>query len=404
MKVFSACLKIMKYHKSTFLTYLIIFTTMLLFVTKMIGETGTYTTFTKEKPEYAIINRDKDNTLTEGIMAVLEMQGTPVELEDSKEAMMDAGFYEAAEGIFIIPEGFTESFWKGEDKEIEIWKRPSSASGYYLESAVEEFLNSVCMYRELGSNMSEEQMTEAALSSMSKECETQMRQYMSGSVVSGKIRIYLRFLPYILLLTCISCVGIVFMAFQRPEIRMRNLCSPANPSHIALQKFLYVCVIGVADWILLNIVGTLFCLNEWRSLDFRFILLLFGNSFIMAVVAVSVALLCSSFMRGQNAQSFVPNIVSLGMCFLSGVFVPQELLSEKILHVSKFIPVYWYARNVDRICDLTGFTVDQLHDIYVGIGIQLGFAAAMFCIYLAVNKFREREAQDFGSAKTEIEM
>ena len=112
MKVFSACLKIMKYHKSTFLTYLIIFTTMLLFVTKMIGETGTYTTFIKEKPEYAIINRDKDNTLTEGIMAVLEMQGTPVELEDSKEAMMDAGFYEAAEGIFIIPEGFTESFWK----------------------------------------------------------------------------------------------------------------------------------------------------------------------------------------------------------------------------------------------------------------------------------------------------
>lgn len=238
MKVFNACLKIMKYHKSTFLTYLIIFTTMLLFVTKMVGETGTYTTFTKEKPEYAIINRDTDNTLTEGIMAVLEMQGTSVELEDSKEAMMDAGFYEAAEGIFIIPEGFTESFWKGEDKEIEIWKRPSSASGYYLESAVEEFLSSVCMYRELGSNMSEEQMTEAALSSMSKECETQMRQYMSGSVVSGKIRIYLRFLPYILLLTCISCVGIVFMAFQRPEIRMRNLCSPANPSHIALQKFL----------------------------------------------------------------------------------------------------------------------------------------------------------------------
>lgn len=402
MRVFSACMKMMKHHKFTFIIYFSIFAALLLSMT-LLGDADAYGGFTAEKPEYALVNRDSGGALEEGLAAVLQEHGTLCELEDSKEAMMDAGFFGAVDGIFIIPEGFEEAFWNGEEMKLQMWQRPSTAVGYYLQSITEQYLSMARMKREINTSLSREEISQAAASAMEKETKITLRRYMSGTMVSEKIKLCQKFMPYVLLLLCISCINIVFVNFKKPEIRMRNRCSPLRPSAMALQKLLYAGGIGLAAWILLNCLGAAVCFKEWQGMDLRFPALLIANNFVMLLVAVSIALLTSSFVEGENSQHFVANLLSLALCFLSGVFVPIEQLSSSMLHVAKFIPVYWFEENVEKITGITGFTVESLTPIWQGIGIQAGFAAALFCIYLVVNKYKEQAAESYGAVRTEVE-
>lgn len=401
MRVFSACIKMMKQHKWVYLLYFVIFAC--LFLIPVSGGMTDYGDFTEQNPKYTLLNRDGEGPLVKGLIQVLEANGTFVELEDSKEALMDAGFYQAVESIFWIPEGFETHFWAGEESELEMWQWPSSASGYYLQSAAEQYLSLVSLYRDSGADLSEGEMAEAALKSMEKKTEVEIRQYTDGAVVSGKIRLYQRFLPYVMLLLCISGVSIVFLNFKKPDIRMRNLCSPMKPFSLAFQKFLYVCVVGTSAWVLFNIVGAFICFGDWKGVDWHLPALFLINSFAMALVSVASALLCSAFISSQNTQSFVSNIYALVMCFLGGTFVQLDLLGSGILKIAKFVPVYWYEENVEKICSLTGFGVENLGPVYRGMLIQLGFAAAFFCIYLVMNKYQQQAAESFGSVRTEIE-
>lgn len=401
MKAFSACLKIMKRRKMTFVIYFSVFAALLLSMV-FLGDSSMYGDFTAKRPNYALISRDGGGALAQGLAKVLEYTGTEVELEDSKEAMMDAGFFQAVDCIFVIPEGYQQGFWDGEETSLQMWQWPSSSTGYYLRSAVEQYLSLIRMYQAAG-GMSETEMAEAAADSMELETEVTVRRYTDGALVSEKIRLFQRFIPYIMLLICISGVGNVFLCFKKPEIRMRNLCSPVRPVSFAVGKFLYACVVGVGVWVLLNLMGIIACLKEWMGIDGRLWLLYFGNSFVFVFVAVSVALLCSAVISSENAMSFVTNIVSLAMCFVSGVFVPLEMMGSALLKVAKFVPVYWFEENEGRISNLAGFGWETLKPVYEGMLIQAGFAAALFCIYLLVNKYQQQAEESYGSVRTEIE-
>ena len=402
MRVFSACLKMMKYYKTTFVIYFLVFVGLLLSMT-LLGDTNMYGDFRENKPNYTLIARDEGGVLENGLREILDEYGTYVELEDSKEAMMDAGFYEAVDGIFIVPQGFEDDFWSGKEQKLGLWQRPGTASGYYLQSVAEQYLTMMRLYRDCGSGTDREEISSEAVASMKKETEVTMRRYLNGGMVSEKIKLFQRFLPYVLLLLCLSGVNIVFLNLKRPEIRMRNLCSPIRPFHMAFQKLLYVCVIGTGSWALMNVVGSLVCFKEWAGMDWRFPALMILNSIFLLLVVISISLLCSSFIQSSNAQNFVTNLCSLGLCFLSGVFVPLEVLSSGILHIAKFIPVYWYEDNLNKICGLTGFTTENLNPIWQGMALQAGFAAAIFCVYLLVNKYKEQAAEAYGAVRTEIE-
>ena len=403
MRVFSACMKMLRQHLDAFFINILIFA-LLLFCMVLMGDNSMYGSFDSEKPNYTLINRDEDGPLAEGLAEILAEYGTFVEMEDSKEAMMDAGFYGAVDGIFIIPEGFQEAFWNGEDVSLQYWQYPSSGSGYYLESLAEQYLYMAGMNRKLDEKITIEEAAAAAAVSAKKETAVSMRQYAEGTSVSEKIRLYERFMPYVLLYAGISCVGIVFLNFKRPEIRMRNLCSPTRSASVAVQKLLFTCVISVVIWIVMNVMGMLACIKEWRGLDLRIGGLFAVNSFAVLLVVISLSLLCSCAVRSASAQPFVANMVSLGMSFLSGVFVPLELLSDGILKVAKLLPLFWYEQNVVEIASLTGFGAKELAPVWKNMGMQLGFAAALFVIYLLVNKYMEQAAQSYGSVKTEIEM
>lgn len=395
-------MKMMKRHKSVFVTQFCILIGVLAAMT-VLGGGDSYGNFKAEKVNYALINRDSDGPVIWGLEETLRNRGNEKKLADDKETLMDAGFYQAVDGIVIVPEGFEEAFESGREKALELWMG-KEGMGYYIQSVTEQYLSLVRMYRDSEASMTAEEMAEAAAASMKHEAEVSLRNYGDGETASERFLFFQRFLPYFLFQLCLACVNLVFLNFKKPEIRMRNLCSPNRPSYVAVQKLLYALTVGVAAWICVNGAGIIISRKEWGDFSWQGKALLWGNSFLVMLVAICVSLLCSCFVESVTTQNFVTNFVSLAICFLSGVFVPLELMSDSLKNAAQVLPVYWYEANVEKICrwNAEGAKIDG--DIWLGLGIQGGFALALFCVYLVVNKYKEREAEAFGGIRTELEL
>ena len=77
--------------------------------------------------------------------------------------------------------------------------------------------------------------------------------------------------------------------------------------------------------------------------------MLAANALCYALVCLSLAFMFSYLIKSHNVQSAVANLVTISLSFLSGVFVPVELLGEGIRRLSIFLPTYWYVRTVDLL-------------------------------------------------------
>ena len=111
------------------------------------------------------------------------------------------------------------------------------------------------------------------------------------------------------------------------------------------------------------------------------------NVLVNLLVTISIALLLSNFIENTNILSVFANIIGLGLSFISGVFVPQEILSEGVLKVAKCFPTYWYVDVVSKIHETTGNLM--LADISMGLGIQLLYAVALFALSLVATKYKK---------------
>ncbi len=95
-------------------------------------------------------------------------------------------------------------------------------------------------------------------------------------------------------------------------------------------------------------------------------------------------------MKSNGAQAGAINVITLGMTFLCGVFVPQSIMSKSVLSFGRFLPTYWFIRANDAIGgEISSFTADSLRPIYGSILIQLGgFAVAIFSVTLLLSRER----------------
>jgi ABC-2 type transport system permease protein len=115
-------------------------------------------------------------------------------------------------------------------------------------------------------------------------------------------------------------------------------------------------------------------------------LLFLLNSLVFTMAALSVSFLLGNVIKSKNAMSAASNVVSLGTCFISGVFVPQALLGKQVLKIASFTPNYWYVKTNNTIANLASFNMENLRPVFSNMLIVIGFAAAVLSVTLVVIK------------------
>jgi len=402
MKVFNVCLLVIKRRIATFVVYFTIFIGLSVVITTLTSDQFS-PDFSAMKPDFTVINRDGASPLADGLVAFLRENGSEVILEDNIRALQDATFYRATDYIVFLPHGFRDSVLSGAPLTLETVKTTHSANGYFTDSMVNQYLNQVRFYLAAGSGLSEHELVEAVRRDLSLEASAEKIRFSASAPIDLNYMMYNQIQCYILLVLIILCVTNITMVFKRPDIRMRNLCSPLRPRSMSAQQMLCSAILGIMAWFLITVVGFIMYGTGLSGVDGRIIALVVLNTLVFTFVALSVAALSGTFVRSSNSQNAAANIMTLSLCFLGGVFVPLEMLGEGILSVARFLPTYWNVTALERIYMLNSFGLDAMRPVWQAMAIQLAFAAAILCITLVLSKYLSQSERSFGSVKTELE-
>lgn len=382
MQVYKAFFKIIKQNMTQLMIYVIVF---LLFAVLL---SNTYTNpvnsnFEETKINVAFINHDTDSILVEGLKNHLSQNANFIDLPDDTQKLQDALFFRSVEYIVKVPEGFTDGLLSGRTIQIEKTTVPNSTSGIYIDSLINKYLNTAKNYSSSIVGLSPEQLVNYISKDLSLKTEVKLVNPNLKSSINEKSAYYFNFLAYSLFAILILGVSAVMMVFNHPDLKKRNLGSPLKLRNMNFQMVLGNMSFAVLVWFVL-IFASFIMYGSYMYTPNGLLYIL--NSFIFALAALSISFFIANLIHSKGAMSAAANVVSLGTCFISGVFVPQALLGKTVLTISSFTPTYWYVKSNNQIANMVHFNLENLTPIFTNMLIILGFAVAMLSVTLTIIK------------------
>ena len=114
------------------------------------------------------------------------------------------------------------------------------------------------------------------------------------------------------------------------------------------------------------------------------------NALMMLVFTLSLAFFIGTISKTSNMVNGAVNTLSLALCFIGGVFVPQELFSDSVRSFARLIPTYWYVDNNAKIAAVKKLSAAPMDDILVNCLLLLCFAIALFAVTVVIQKNRTK--------------
>jgi ABC-2 type transport system permease protein len=379
MTVFKAYMKITKRNIGLILMYLVIFMVItLLFQSATKDQNGMYSA---ESVKIGLVDEDGGD-LAKGLERYLEKYHQITPMENDKNILQENLFYRNIEYIVKVPADFEERCLEKNEK-LSVTKLPGSYTSFYVDQQINSFLNNVKTYHAAGYS------TEDAVNSIMKkqEPEVNMLDFNGNAGEVPVYNYYFAYLPYLILSVLCYVLGNILSAFHKGDIPKRMRASAVSGRRQNMEALLAAGILGMGLWGIIVGGGVLiYGKTLIQSSGFGFYLL---NSLAMLFVALSLSYLVGMLTNSANALSGIVNILSLGMCFLCGVFVPLDLMSKSVKTVAQFLPVFWYETANGKIAEVGNITGTVRMELLQYIGIQMVFAVAFICITMVLAKKRQ---------------
>lgn len=334
--------------------------------------------------ELTIYVEDADDTVLS--RALIEYLGAEnkITTEFDKEMVSEYLFNGYTDYVLYFEEGFEAGFITGKAGGIE--RQSIRANVAFVDQKIEMFFRYVRAELALGKNMEE------ACASVLKNCEKQAKVgvvSVSKGGIMGMVPGYyfLSYLAYILPAVLIMILGPIMNAFYKKDVKMRTDCGKVSVRKQNLAVVVGVAIVASIVWVLLMALGALVYHKDFTVGTFLCGML---NSMLFLLVSIGIAVLSGVLVKGVDALNGANNLISMGMAFTCGVFVPAEMLPDGVNKFAEFLPASWYMKNVRMLFE-EGEMVDNMRKFFENCGVIAIFAVAIFCIFLVVVK-RKRVA------------
>lgn len=384
MTVFKGFLTLVKRNLAMFFLYLAIFMSICITIQFMTNGEG-LNQFKEESLDIAVIDRD-GSELSEGLKEYLGDKHRLVDIEDDKKVIQENLFYRNVYYVVTIPENFEQRYLEDGER-LKTTKVPGTTSAFYIDQQIDTFLNDVRVLKSAGFSTEEAAKEAIRIGKMDVEV-TMIDKNGHGGNMAPHANMF-QFMPYLFLGVLCYIIGFVMIAYRKKDVRRRIRCSCVS---LRMQNAGLVAgylVTGTAFWIICMLIPAVLYGREFLQDDnFPYYLL---NSFMMILVSLAISFGVGVLVERETIVNAAVNVISLGMCFLCGVFVSMSILSEGVRTAAHFLPVYWYETVNEIIGNNIHFTAAQSAEVWKGIGIQLLFAAVFLCIGLVISKYKEQE-------------
>lgn len=377
MTVFKGYMKIIGQNRMLILLYVAIFFGCTLLFQSTAGKSET--SYQAEKLNIGIVDED-GGSLAESLTEYLGNLHHLIPVENDVSEIQEKLYYREGDYVVRIPENFYEKCIKGDEK-LSVTKIPDTYSGSYVDQQINSFLNNARTYQAAG-------FTEAEAASALERTQSVKVTFLKDgkNTEDAPYVYYFRYMPYLFLALFGFVMGNILIVFHNPDLKKRMAASPVSGRRQSLEGVLCMSLAGIGLWIFVIVIAIVFFGKDfYTSGNFAYYLL---NSVFMLFVAIALAYLMGTIAPNRDALTGIANIISLGMCFLGGVFVPLEFMGNDVKAVSQFLPVYWYEKANDILADFGHLTASAKGQFLQAIMIQLVFAAAFVCLVLVVEKYK----------------
>ena len=116
-----------------------------------------------------------------------------------------------------------------------------------------------------------------------------------------------------------------------------------------------------------------------------------ANAAVLSLFAVSFAFLLTNLLSNNNAILAIVNVVSIGSCFVCGVFVPASWMPEFVRNLGRALPSYYYVENNLKISQMAEFNFETLKPVLINAAIILGITAIVIILNNIVVRRKQKE-------------
>lgn len=381
MTVFKSFLQVLLRN----IAFVILFTTIMV----VMGLTAFQTSpsfsgdFTASKPTVLVINRGNDTALTKSFNSYLAGQATKADTGSSEREIDDALYYETLSYVVYLPSDFTETILKGEKPVVDIKTRASSESAS-AEVLVSRFLRLATGYRQYLTD--EDELVKAVNSSLKLDSKVTLTSHLDQKTLHNVTALY-NFGSYTLLAGGTYVITMILAAFSVVNIRKRTLISPTRPIRIDL-SLIAGCALIVAFLVALNVLLVRILLPGIADTGREGLYALNIAAFGLPVLAIGFFI--AKITNNKEALGAIINVVALASAFLCGAFIPRELMPDAVVAIGKALPSFYYIDNNNALAEMTSFTGAAASQFWENIGVQVGYALALWIGAAILTRLRRR--------------
>ncbi|MCQ2570760.1 MAG: ABC transporter permease [Candidatus Saccharibacteria bacterium] len=383
MIVSKAFWKIVLKNISSIITPTII---LLLFGAISVSSTSSTSQFEAAEPSIVIFNHDENIGLTKNFIEYIDKHAEIKTDYEDDDRLKDALFYENVIAVVDIPENFHSDMTFNHNPEVKI----RSSAGYSAELAktmISRYLTTASAYAK--TNISEQELISKIDAQMENSVEVSIDKAVDTSKYAKAER-YFNFASYSILSCFITIICLIMSAFNRTQLRKRNLISSMDIKKMNRVLLKNCCLYSLAAWAFYFALS-IFAIGADIMLT-QYGLLFALNSLLFAGCATSIAYFISTFALDASAVNGVQIVIALGSSFLCGAFVPAQYLPDSVLAFAHVLPSYYYINANSKIAGLEAFDFDALLPILIEFAIVIGFSVLFIFLTNIVAKKRQKIA------------
>lgn len=367
------------------IAFVILFTSILMVMGLTVFQTNPSSSgdFTASKPTVLVINRGNETALTKSFNSYLAEQTKKADIGSSEREIDDALYYETLSYVVYLPHDFTTTILKGEKPVVDIKTRASSESAS-AEVLVSRFLRLATGYGQYLTD--EDELVKAVNSSLKLDSKVSLTSHLDQKTLHNVTALY-NFGSYTLLAGGAYVITMILAAFSVVNIRKRTLVSPARPIRIDL-SLIAGCALIVAFLVALNVLLVRILLPGIADTGREGLYALNIVAFGLPVLAIGFFI--AKITNNKEALGAIINVVALASAFLCGAFIPRELMPDAVVAIGKVLPSFYYIDNNNALAEMTSFTGATASQFWENIGVQVGYALALWIGAAILTRLRRR--------------
>ena len=188
MKLFNVYIKVMKRHLPMIAVYMLVLYAIIMV---MIFQVKSSNTYEEDRVSVLLINEDSENEFMNGLRQYLGSRLNLIEEQRYGGAIQSALFYQTADYVSQIPEGFYEKLKNEGNASIYQYTASSSYAAAYVDKIIRDYCSWWISYQDAHPEFSEEELCKAVLLKM--ETQGSMTYYNQLQISENRENMYYYF-------------------------------------------------------------------------------------------------------------------------------------------------------------------------------------------------------------------